>query len=88
MASLAESFSSLVWWKGSPSVAGGLELGGLKCPFQSKPFHGFMKCVRVVKIKAKLDPDGQTGRQIPTQSTFLQLWVRATAQKENASDES
>lgn len=27
------------------SMAGGLELGGLKCPFQSEPFHGFMKCV-------------------------------------------
>lgn len=44
--------------------------------------------VCVVKIKVKLDLDGQIGRQILTQSTFLELQVCATTQNENASAES
>lgn len=41
-----------------------------------------------LQINATLDPDGRTGRQIPTQSILLKLWVCATTPNEDADDES
>jgi len=41
-ARLDGALNNLVWWRVSLSMAGGLELGDLYCPFQPKPFHDSM----------------------------------------------
>jgi len=48
-ASLDRALSTLVWWKGSLSMAGGLEQGGLYGPLQPEPFDDSVMLTLTIK---------------------------------------